>query len=254
MVGFCCILLAASVGFFLSGPSVTQPSSSTAAYQFNLLKGKIPVGVSVPTTALIDVGFASSQDGFALAAHRGDVLLAASTDGGATWQVRNDDLPSGLGADDGYPGQFEFAGSAGYLWGARTTGGVPLWVSHDHGATWDCRPDRALRARRQRHRHQRVGPHQPVSAHRDITSATSCSMGVEQSSDEGATWTALSAPELTNTLPEGTGLRGVELARITTGRAYVLSGPANRSRHSPAVATVIHRRLGGYLGQSRAAL
>ena len=140
MVGFCCILLAASVGFFLAGPAVTQPSTSTADYQFNLLKGKLPVGVSVPTTALIDVGFANPQDGFALAAHGGDVLLAASTDGGTTWQVRNDDLPSGLGADDGYPGQFEFVGSTGYLWGARSTGGAPLWVSHDDGATWQLAP------------------------------------------------------------------------------------------------------------------
>jgi hypothetical protein len=87
MVGFCCILLAASVGFFLAGPAHKQPSTSTADYQFNLLKGKLPVGVSVPTTALIDVGFANPQDGFALAAHGGDVLLAASTDGGTTWQA-----------------------------------------------------------------------------------------------------------------------------------------------------------------------
>ena len=226
MVGFCCVLLAASVGFFLAGPSVRQPSTSTADYQFNLLKGKVPVGVSVPTTALLNVGFADPQDGFALAAHRGDVLLAASTDGGTTWQVRNDDLPSGLGADDGYPGQFEFVGSTGYLWGARTTGAAPLWVSHDDGATWQL---------------AQIGPSVldvsaigtnvwaltsecPATATAAGAGGTTfCAVGVEQSVDGGNTWRSLHAPALTGGLPGGYGLHGVELARITTTRAYMLT-------------------------------
>jgi photosystem II stability/assembly factor-like uncharacterized protein len=204
MVGFCCILLAASVGFFLAGPGVTQPSTSTADYQFNLLQGKPPVG-------------------FALAVHRGDVLLAASTDGGTAWQVRNDDLPSGLGANNGYPGQFEFVGSTGYLWGARSTGGAPLWVSHDDGATWQL---------------AQIGPYVldlsaigtnvwaltsecPASAAAAAT--TFCAVGVEQSVDEGTTWKTLPAPSLTGGLPGGYGLRGVELARITNTRAYMLT-------------------------------
>ena len=226
MVGFCCILLAASVGFFLAGPTVNQPSTSTADYQFNLLTGKLLVGVSVPTTALIDVGFANPQDGFALAAHRGDVLLAASTDGGTTWQVRNDDLPSGLGASDGYPGQFEFIGSTGYLWGARSTGGAPLWVSHDDGDTWQAAP---------------IGPYVldvsaigtnvwaltsecPATTTAAAAAATTfCAVGVEQSVDDGNTWRTLHAPALTGGLPGGYGLRGVELARITNTRAYMLT-------------------------------
>jgi photosystem II stability/assembly factor-like uncharacterized protein len=223
MVGFCCILLAASVGFFLAGPAVKQPSTSTADYQFNLLKGKLPVGVSVPTTALIDVGFADPQDGFALAAHGGDVLLAASTDGGTTWQVRNDDLPSGLGANDGYPGQFEFIGSTGYLWGARSSSGAPLWVSHDDGATWQL---------------AQVGPYvldvsaigtnvwaltSECPATAAVGATTFCAVGVEQSVDEGNAWRTLHAPVLTGGLPGGYGLRGVELARITNTRAYVLT-------------------------------
>ncbi len=231
MVGFCCILLAASVGFFVAGPSATQSSTSSAGYQFNLLKGKIPVGASVPTTALIDVVFANRQDGFALAAHGNDVLLAASTDGGETWQVRSDDLPSGLGADDAYPGQFEFVGSTGYLWGAHSTGRAPLWVSHDGGATWQAAA---------------IGPYVlDVSAIGTnmwaltsecpdtgaATAATSfCAVGVEQSVDEGNTWTTLHAPALTGGLPGGYGLRGIELARITNTHAYLLSsaqtGPA----------------------------
>jgi photosystem II stability/assembly factor-like uncharacterized protein len=226
MVGFCCVLLAASVGFFLAGPSVTRPSTSTADYQFNLLKGKVPVGVSVPTTALLNVGFADPQDGFALAAHRGDVLLAASSDGGTTWQVRSDDLPSGLGADDGYPGQFEFVGSTGYLWGAHTTGAAPLWVSHDDGATWQV---------------AQIGPYVldvsaigtnvwaltsecPVTATAAGAAATTfCAVGVEQSVDGGNTWRSLHGPALTGGLPGGYGLHGVELARITSTRAYLLT-------------------------------
>ena len=224
MVGFCCVLLAASVGFFVAGPSVSHPSTSTADYQFNLLKGKVPIGVSVPTTALIDVEFANLQDGFALAAHRGEVLLAASTDEGATWHVRSDDLPSGLGADDGYPGQLEFVGSTGYLWGARSTGGAPLWVSHDDGETWQF---------------AQIGPYvldvsaiganvwaltSECPAAATAAAATAfCAVGVEQSVDEGNTWRSLRAPALTGGLPGGYGLRGVELARITDTRAYVLT-------------------------------
>ena len=75
-VALCCALLAASVGLFLSRPS-GQPPSIASNYQFNLLKGPLPVGAGVPTTALLDVEFADAQHGFALALHRGDVLLAA---------------------------------------------------------------------------------------------------------------------------------------------------------------------------------
>ncbi len=231
MVGFCCVLLAASVGFFLAGPAVKRPSTSTAEYQFNLLEGKLPVGVSVPTTALVDVGFANPQEGFALAVHGGDVLLAASTDGGTTWQVRNDDLPPGLGASDGYPGQLEFIGSTGYLWGARSAGGAPLWVSRDNGATWQP---------------AQIGPYVlDVSAiglnvwaltgtcpGTDVPSTTPCSIGLEQSVDGGTTWTASSFPGGAN-FAGGTGLRALELARITKTRAYVLTGAATSSTTAP---------------------
>jgi hypothetical protein len=230
MVGFCCLILAASVGFFVAGPATRSPSNSTADYQFNDLKGKLPVGVSVPTTALVDVGFADPQDGFALALHRGDVLLAASTDGGASWQVRNDGLPSGLGANDGSPGQFEFVGSNGYLWGARSTGGSPLWVSHDDGDTWHL----AL-----------IGPYVlDVSAigsnvwaltslcpASDVAGTTSCSMGLAQSSDAGTSWAASTFPAEA-AFAGGTGLRALELARITQTRAYVLTGTTATSANS----------------------
>ena len=222
MVGFCCILLAASVGFFLAGPTVTHASTSSAEYQFDLLKGKLPIGVSVPTTALVDVGFASPQDGFALAVHRGDVFLAATTDGGMTWQVRSEDLPSGLGADDGYPGQFEFIGSTGYLWGDRSAELAPLWVSHDDGATWHV---------------AHLGPYvidasaigsnvwalTSTCPATTATATTPCSIGLEQSVDEGNTWTPLNVPVLNGSLAAGSGVQAMELARITSTRAYVLT-------------------------------
>jgi len=221
-VALCCALLAASVGLFLSRPS-GQPPSLASNYQFNLLKGPLPVGAGVPTTALLDVQFADAQRGFALAVHRGDVLLAASSDGGTSWQVRNNELPSGLGSDNAYPGQFEFVGFTGYLWGARTTTGAPLWMSHDDGATWLEGP---------------IGPYvYDVSAiNLDVwalsgtcplsmtATAAACSMDVEQSLDGGATWTSLGSPM--GVPPGSTEVRQIELARITKTRSYVLSNAA----------------------------
>jgi photosystem II stability/assembly factor-like uncharacterized protein len=222
MVGFCVLLLAASVGFFLARPSATAPSTSTAAYQFNLIQGDLPVGLPVPSTALVDVEFASPQAGFALAVHRSDVLLAASVDGGGTWQVRNDHLPPGLGSEDGYPGQFEFVGSTGYLWGARATNGAPLWVSHDAGATWeqaDIGPY-VLDA-------SAIGPDVWALASTcpftlTATTMATCPIGVEASLDGGVTWSALASPA-TVTAGGKSGLRPAELARITKTRAYVLT-------------------------------
>ncbi len=217
-LGGCVVLLAASVAFFLARPSAQTPSS-TAAYQFNLQTGPLPVGLPVPTTALVDVQFATAQDGFALALHRDTVFLAATTDGGSTWQVRNDHLPPGLGPDAGYPGQMEFMGLTGYLWGARSATGAPLWVTHDNGTTW----------------HQAaIGPYVlDVSAiDLDVWALTStcdpdapgtgCAVGVEESPDGGVTWTA-ARPLSLALAPESTQSQPVELARITRTRAYALT-------------------------------
>jgi photosystem II stability/assembly factor-like uncharacterized protein len=236
MVGSCCVLLAASVGFFVARPAGHRPApASTAVYQFNLLKGKLPVGLPVPTTALVDVGFSSPQDGFALAVHRGVVLLAASNDGGATWTVRNDGLAPGLGAGAGYPGQFEFIGSTGYLWGASTTSGAPLWVSHDSGATWVPAPigPYVLDA-------SAIGPNvwaltsTCLDSLAPAANATApCSIGLEQSVDSGGSWTALPGPTVAINLPEGIPLRPVELARITKTSAYVLTSGATNPNQYP---------------------
>jgi len=219
VIGSCCLLLAASVGFIFGRPS-GQPALSTTDYEFNLVKGPLPIGLAVPTTALIDVQFANPEDGFALAAHDDDVLLASSTDGGSTWQVRNNRLPAGTGPADESLIQMEFVGSTGYLWGAATSNGEPLWVSHDGGATW-------LRAS--------IGPDVIDVSAIDLdvwalseTSCTptasfsSCSLTLAQSLDGGRTWTPVEqlpgGVQFTRNLaaPQG------ELARITKNRAYVL--------------------------------
>jgi hypothetical protein len=220
-LGSCCVLLAASAGFYFARPS-GQASLSTAAYEFNLQRGPLPVGLTVPSTALVDVQFASAQYGFALAQHRNSVFLAASTDGGASWEVRNNHLPHGLGPGAGYPGQIEFVGFTGYLWGVRGPTGGPLWVTHDDGTTW----------------HQAgIGPFVfDVSAIGlnvwALTSSCSpggtgslCTVGIEESLDGGTTWVA-ARPFDPTAQPESLPLQPMELARITRTRAYVLSNVA----------------------------
>jgi photosystem II stability/assembly factor-like uncharacterized protein len=216
-LGSCAVLLAASVGFFFAR-SPGQVSLSTAAYQFNLQKGPLPIGLPVPTTALVDVQFATPQTGFALALHRNEVVLATSTDGGSTWQVRNNHLPAGLGAAAGYPGQMEFVGFTGYLWGARNANGAPLWVTHDDGTTWQeaAIGPYVLDV-------SAIGPNAWALTDTCAPGATrgSCTAGLEESLDGGTTWTAASPFDLTAG-PPGLPLQPVELARITRTRAYVL--------------------------------
>ena len=217
-----CVLLIAAIGALLSQPFDT-PASTLSNYQFNLAKGPLPLGSPVPTTALVDVQFANGQAGYALALHRNEVVLAASGDGGSTWTVRNTDLPAGLGPGAGYPGQFEFVGSIGYLWGASSATGAPLWVSDDAGASWHKAP---------------IGPYvYDASAiglnvwalygtcSSSYAASTSCSVNVEQSVDGGTSWSSLGAIAS----GEPVGGRSIELARITTSRSYVLENVTNAS-------------------------
>jgi photosystem II stability/assembly factor-like uncharacterized protein len=219
-IGSCCLLLAASVGLFLGRPS-GQPTLSTTDYEFNLEKGPLALGLPVPTTALIDVQFANSQDGYALAVHDDDVLLASSTDGGTTWQVRNNHLPADIGPADRSLTQMEFVGNTGYLWGVAAGSGQPLWVTQDGGTTWV---------------EASIGPDVLDVSAIDLDvwalsetscattgSSTSCPVTLDQSLDGGTTWTAMGQ------LPGGVQYLGnqsapqVELARITKTRAYVLT-------------------------------
>jgi photosystem II stability/assembly factor-like uncharacterized protein len=224
-VGSCCVLLAASIGFFLGRPS-GQPALSTTDYQFNLEKGPLPIGLPVPTTALVDVQFATPQNGFALAVHDGDVLLASSTDGGSTWQVRNNHPPAAGAVGNQSLKQMEFVGSTGYLWGTSSAGAGPLWVTRDGGSSWALAP---------------IGSDVvDVSAiDTDVWAlsetscaasgtSTSCPVTIDQSLDSGSTWTAVGQVPGGITFPTSPTQVAplVELARITKTRAYVLTyGP-----------------------------
>jgi hypothetical protein len=225
-VSACGILLAGVIGLFVGRASNDALASTTAAFQFNSLKSPLSVGTPVPSTVLVDVVFANAQDGFGMALHQGSVVLAASTDGGSSWHVRNGHLPSGFSGSGGAAAQFEFVGFTGFLWGGIDAGGSPLWVTENDGATW---------------RMANLGPYvYDVSAigsnvwalsgscaqNTDVGSQV-CSLELNQSTDGGQTWANV------RTVPEpglATGFASsptVELARITHDRAYVLAASSN---------------------------
>jgi hypothetical protein len=232
----CLIVVAGAAGILASRPTGVRLPSSETGYQFNALKGPLSVGTPVPTTALLNVVFVDAQVGFALAGHRGEAVLAESTDGGSTWQVRNDRLPSGYGQNAGYPGQFEFVGSDGYLWSGAPTadGAVPLWVTSDGGISWHEAP---------------IGPvvydvsaigenvwaltSACSTASAGSATATPCALVLQQSLDGGATWSALSGAGLTALTNGPQGSQHVELARITLSRAYVLTEATDQPVSDP---------------------
>jgi hypothetical protein len=236
LAAVCLIFIAGGAGFLAARPTAIAVPSSETGYQFNALKGPLKVGTAVPTTALLNVVFVNTQSGFALAGHRGGAVLAVTADGGSTWQVRNDRLPSGYGQDAGYPGQFEFTGSAGYLWGGAPTadGAAPLWVTSDGGISWHEAP---------------IGPVvYDVSAIGEnvwaltsacnVTSAggaaaSPCALVLEQSLDGGASWSEVYATGLTGLTNAPQSAQHVELARITLSRAYVLTDTADQLASDP---------------------
>jgi hypothetical protein len=233
------IVVAAGAGVLAWRPSGVRISSFETGYQFNAVKGPLSVGTPVPTTALLNVVFVDAQVGFALAGHRGEAVLAESTDGGSTWQVRNDRLPSGYGQNAGYPGQFEFVGSDGYLWGGAPSaaGAAPLWVTRDGGISWH---------------EASIGPVvYDVSAIGEnvwaLTSAcsvtgaasaisTPCALVLRQSLDGGASWSAAGGAGLTDLTDASPGAEHVELARITPSRAYVLTATSDQPASDPNAA------------------
>jgi hypothetical protein len=245
------LLVAAGLAAFLvGGPTATHIASTETGYQFNALKGPLAMGTPVPTTALVNVVFVDDREGFALAAHRGQAVLARTTDGGSTWQVRNDNLPDGYGQSDGFSGEFEFEGSDGYLWGGApgANGAVPLWVTSDGGVSWHAAP---------------IGPVvYDVSAiganvwavagtcnlkPSNESLAAPCALTMEQSLDAGASWHAASTgfAEVMSAPPLA---QRVELARITRSRSYVLT--ANAPDQSGAIA-LTYTGDGGATWQSR---
>jgi hypothetical protein len=225
-----CVIVVAGIAGFFAGRSPSEHISTTeTGYQFNALRGPLGIGTPVPATALVNVVFADEHDGFALAAHRGGAVLATTADGGETWHVQNGSLPAGYGQSDGYPGQFEFEGAHGYLWGGarETDGAAPLWVTSDGGISWHAAP---------------IGPVvYDVSAIGTNVWALAgacdvkppggepvvpCALTMEQSLDAGASWHTVGSTGFAEVMSATPAAQGVELARITTSRSYVLTASA----------------------------
>ena len=219
------LVVAGGAGYLVSRQSNIPLSSAETGYQFNAEKGPLAVGTPVPTTALDNVVFDNAQVGFALAAHRGQAVLAESTDGGNTWSVRNDHLPSGYGQGDGYPGQFEFVGANGYLWGGSpgADGSAPLWVTSDGGVRWHKAPiDPVV------YDVSAIGGNvwaltSACTANPLQASSPSCPLVVEQSLDSGDSWSAVVSSGFADVSSAPLISQPVELARITLSRAYVLT-------------------------------
>jgi photosystem II stability/assembly factor-like uncharacterized protein len=222
-LGLCLVVLGASlalVGLRLG----SAPSSSDTSYQFELQKGPLPVGTPVPTTALFSVHFSSAKEGDALALHRGQVLLAASSDGGSTWQVRNNRLlpPGSTAGTAGLSGQFEFVGSEGYLWGMLSGTVAPLLVTHDGGLTW-----RRASIGSDVVDVSAVGPDvwalvRACPATAPVESET-CALVVQESLDGGRSWRPSPVDGPGVVAGNGSATPPPELARIDDQRAYVLT-------------------------------
>src|ERR1700733_1393485 len=104
-VSLCSALLAtALLTLHTQSPSV---SVRETAYQFNQSLD-LHTDTPVPTTTLTDVVFASPSAGFALAAHRNQLVLAATSDGGSGWYLVNGHLPDSSLFTSSSPVQMEF--------------------------------------------------------------------------------------------------------------------------------------------------
>jgi hypothetical protein len=223
------VVVAGLAGFLVAQPSTTRLASAETGYQFNALKDPLALGTAVPTIALVNVVFIDDQEGFALAAHRGHAVLAKTTDGGNTWRVQNDSLPEGYGQSGGYPGQFEFEGADGYLWGGSPAadGSVPLWVTGDDGVSWHAAP---------------IGPvvYDVSAIGANVWAltgacnvkaaagdpATPCALTMEQSLDAGESWHVVGSTGFADVMSSPPLAQRVELARITPSRSYVLTASA----------------------------
>ncbi len=209
---------------------VVVPSGrATEAFaSFDSQTGLLAPGTAVPPANLSDVVFIGPLHGFALVLHAQQTLLAASADGGQTWVVVDPELPTG------YPSQIEFADAEhGYLWGGPPSAGgtAGLWTSADGGRTWSEEPIGPVVSDV-----SAIGPDVwavvgscPITAR---TTGLSCPLAVDISIDDGATWSATAAtPPLSFVPTPALGDQGLELARITRSRAYLLSyGPTAAPR------------------------
>jgi hypothetical protein len=213
-VGAGTLALGIVIGLFVAGPS-----SSRTFVAFESQTGLLAPGTPVPSTGLSSVVFVGELHGFSLVVHGTQTALASSVDGGATWSVVDPSLPVG------FPAQFEFSDTShGYLWGGApsSTGTVSLWVTSDGGRAWvqagvgPVVSDVSA-----------IGPDVwavvgtcPIST----TVGATCPVGVEVSTDNGATWSSTNAvPPLSESSQVSVNDQNIELARITRTRAYVLS-------------------------------
>lgn len=134
--------------------------------------------------------------------------------------MANDSLPAGYGQKAGYPGQIEFVGAHGYLWGGAPggDGSVPLWVSGDSGSTWHQAP---------------IGPIVfdvsaiganvwAVTGNCNAFAPRPCALQTQQSVDWGLSWQSTGDGRF-GVVNGPVDLHSVELARITTMHSYVLT-------------------------------
>jgi photosystem II stability/assembly factor-like uncharacterized protein len=213
-VSLCSALLAtALLTIHTQSPSV---SVRETAYQFNQSLD-LHTDTPVPTTTLTDVVFASPSAGFALAAHRNQLVLAATSDGGSGWYLVNGHLPDASLFTSSSPVQMEFTSpSDGYLWeGSNSREATsPLLVTSDGGRSWT---------------EASIGPVvYDVSAIGDDVWALAgcgptCGLVVNESTDGGATWRLAPGGPIPSSLANAGEPSGVELARVSMTRAYILS-------------------------------
>jgi photosystem II stability/assembly factor-like uncharacterized protein len=213
------------------GLLVAQPNQAQAVALFDSSTGALAPGTPVPVPDLAKVVFVDRSRGFGLALHGEQPVLARSDDGGGTWQVVNDHLPTTSLA------QLEFgAGGHGYLWGGppSSSGTVPLWSTSNGGRTWrQASPGPVVSDV------SAVGLDAwavvgtcPLSA---SSLAFSCPVTVVRSLDGGVTWSATpSAPPVSEEPRPSVGDQDIELARITPDRAYVLTYAPSGDNGTPS--------------------
>jgi photosystem II stability/assembly factor-like uncharacterized protein len=222
--GLCLVaLLAGAVGGLAvgRGQSATVLTTTQSAYQFNRESTPLADGVAVPTAALVDVTFVDLQHGFGIALHRSKLVLASTSNGGASWKAVGPKFPTGFLQGAGFAGQMEFSSAQhGYLWGGNllsAKGDSPLWVTDNGGRTWQPTA---------------LGPLvYDVSAIggnvwaisgtcRSDTTVSNCAVSVDISTDGGTVWQSVSEPA---PLKSPATMAPYELARITLQQAYVLA-------------------------------
>jgi len=213
-VALCSALLATGLlSVRSSNPTVALKET---AYQFNqslYLHADTPV----PTTTLTDVVFVYPSVGFALAAHRNELVLAATSDGGSSWHLVNGHLPDASLFNSAAPVQMEFTSpSDGYLWEGTNSeeSTAPLLVTNDGGRTWTEAP---------------IGPvvYDVSAIGTDVWAIVgcgpACGLVAEVSTDGGGTWRLGPSGPIPSSLANPGEPSGVELARVTVTRAYILS-------------------------------